>query len=290
MQAMGNAGCRKIAIDTGLPGAAEFAEQFLQADADISVFGLLRERTPLGVGGTLAAYRALGPWLRLATRFPARVSAASTSQALTGLFSRCGALTFTVPIRLPALGKTAAGDDDAIDVIVIAGTGAVSSTAHMIMAVAQARRGGLPISRLWLPAQDTRAVAMARDFAAAPIIERYENLGDAFRAGARRRVALQVFPDDDALPDAAAVALAAGALPILGPACAFAGRAAFRDLLCIAFWEDAMAIANGLTRTTECFGRLAGDYDQFRRDREEMAKAALDSLLAGSSAPVIGGP
>src|SRR5207247_8830198 len=97
-----------------------------------------------------------------------------------------------------------------------------------------------------------------------------------------RRVALGGFRVDGELPAAARVALSSGALPILGPACAFARCAALRDSLCVPYWEDAVAIAEALTRTTERYDRLAEDYDRFRLNQEEIIEARLAALLAGA--------
>jgi glycosyltransferase involved in cell wall biosynthesis len=277
-----NTGCRKVAIDAAAPGRAELADELLCADDDLQIIALLGETTPLGSGGAIAAYRSLGPWLRLANRFPTRLTVASTSQSLVGLFSRCGVRASTIPTRLPAFGKVAYGDSGEIDVIVIGGAATVANTSHMIMAVAHARRAGLRIGRLWLPAQDKLGLTIARRFAAAPKIEGYENLEAAFGGDPQRRVALDVFPDDDELPEGAALALMCGALPILGPSSALARCATFRDSLCITYWEDSMVIAKALTRTAECFDRLAEDYDRFRLDQEAMMEAGLTALLAGS--------
>lgn len=282
LQAIRNTDCRKVAIDAAVPGGAELADQLLRADHDMHIIGLLGEAAPLGALGAIAAYRSLGPWLRLANRFPTRLSAASTNEALTGLFSRCGVRALTIPARMPVLGAVADGDSTEIEVIVVAGAGTVPNTAHMISAVAHARRTGLGISRLWLPAQDELGARIARSFAAAPDLERYENLDAAFCGDPQRRVALGVFPDADELPEAAALALNWGALPILGPGCVFAGCASFQDSLCVTYWEDAVAIANALTRTAVCFDQLAGDYARFRLDREEMIERALAALVAGA--------
>jgi len=84
------------------------------------------------------------------------------------------------------------------------------------------------------------------------------------------------------LPEAAALALNSGALPILGPGCTFAGRATFRDSLCVTYWEDAIAIAEALKQTAKCFDRLAEDYDRFRLDQEELTETTLAALVAGS--------
>jgi glycosyltransferase involved in cell wall biosynthesis len=282
LQAIRNTDCRKVAIDAAVPGGDELADQLLRTNRDMHIIGLLGETAPLGASGAIAAYRSLGPWLRLANRFPTRLSVASTSQALIGLFSRCGVRALTIPARLPVLRTVEYGDSAEIEVIVVAGAGTVPNTAHMISAVAHARRTGLGISRLWLPAQDELGARIARSFAAAPELERYENLDTAFCGDPQRRVALGVFPDDDELPEAAALALNWGVLPILGPGSAFARCAGFRDSLCVTYWEDAVAIADALTRTAECFDRLAEDYARFRLDREEMTERGLAALVAGS--------
>jgi glycosyltransferase involved in cell wall biosynthesis len=295
LQAIRNTGCRKVAIDAAVPGGAELADHLLRGDNDMHVIGLLGEAAPLGVSGAIAVYRSLGPWLRLANRFPARLAAASTNEALTGFFSRCGVRAVKIPARLPACRAVTYGDGAEIEVIVVAGTGIVegagrdpriawlkANTAHMIMAVAHARRIGLRISRLWLPALDDLGARIAQGFAAAPELERYDNLDAVFGGDPQRRVALGVYPDDDELPEAAAVALTWGALPILGPAAAFAGCATLRDSLCVNYWEDAVAIAKALTRTAECFDRLSQDYDRFRLDREEVIETELGALVAGS--------
>src|SRR5205823_11365649 len=104
----------------------------------------------------------------------------------------------------------------------------------------------------------------------------------AFCGDPHRRIALDVFPDDDELPEAAARALTWGVLPILGPAGAFGRDAAFRDSLCVIYWEDAVAIAQALTRTAESFDRLVEDYDRFRRDEEAIIESKLAALVAGA--------
>ncbi len=295
LQAIRNTDCRKVAIDAAVPGGAELADQLLRADHDMHIIGLLGEAAPLGASGAIAAYRSLGPWLRLANRFPTRLAAASTNQALIGLFSRCGVRALMIPARLPVFRAVEYGDSAEIEVIVVAGAGTVPNTAHMISAVAHARRTGLGISRLWLPAQDELGARIARSFAAAPELERYENLDTAFCGDPQRRVALGVFPDDDEVPEAAALALNWGVLPILGPGSAFARCASFRDSLCVTYWEDAVAIANALTRTAVCFDQLAEDYARFRLVREEMIERELAALVAGSldraePDPVFGNP
>src|SRR5579864_1522465 len=90
-----------------------------QVAARISTFLNL---CPHGIDGAIAGYRSLGPWLRLANRFPTRLTAASKSQALNGLFSRCGVRAITVPARLPGFGAVDQGDGAEIEVIVAAGT------------------------------------------------------------------------------------------------------------------------------------------------------------------------
>ncbi|MBV8526081.1 MAG: hypothetical protein JOY71_28890 [Acetobacteraceae bacterium] len=294
-QAIRNAGCGKVAIDAAMPGAAELAEQLLHGDDYLEIVALMGERAPLGVSGATAVYRSVGPWLRLAARFPARLSAASVNEALIGLVSRCGVRAFTIPVQLPVLRADDDLDSGEIEVVVVAGTGTVtctmldpriawlkSNTAHMIMAVAHARQTGLRVGRLWLPAQDELGARIARGFAAAPELNSYEDLEAAFCNISRRRVALSVFPDDNQFPEAAAVGLTLGALPILGPGCAFARCAAFRGLLCVPYWDDAIAIATALTRTVERFDQLAEDYDRFRLEMEEMTQAGLAALLATS--------
>ena len=282
LRVLENTDCRRMAIDTAVLGGVELADHLLRADKDTNIIALLGETAPLGAAGAYASYRSLGPWLRLASRFPTRLSAASTSQGLIGLVSRCGVPTFTIPVRLPAFRAVEYGDSTGIEVVVVAGTATVPNIAHMIMAAARARRTGLEISRLWLPERDDLALKIAEGFTAAPKIEGYENLEEAFSGPPRRRVALVVFPDDDELPEAAALALTWGAWPILGPGGAFARCAALHDALCVTYWEDAMAIADALARTAENFDRLAQDYDRFRRDWEARREAELAALVAGS--------
>ena len=282
LQAIGNTACRRVAIDAAVPGGAELADQLLRANNDTHIIALLGETSPNGIRGASAAYRDLGPWLRLASRFPTRLAAASKSQGLVGLFSRCGVPALKIPARPPALRAVEYCDAAEIEVIVVAGAATVSSTAHMIMAVAQARRSGLGISRLWLPADNELGAKIAESFAAASEVERYENLDTALCGDPQRRVALGVFPDDDELPEAAALALTWGALPILGPASVFARCAALRDSLCVTYWEDALAIAAALTRTAECYDQLVEDYDRFRLAQEAIIERELAALVAGS--------
>ena len=272
-------GCRKIAIDAAMPGGAELAEQLLRATDDTQIIALLGERPPLGSGGAIAAYRGLGPWLRLASRFAARFAASSTSEGLIGLFARCGARVFPIPAALPAFPALTYPDSTAIEVIVLAGTATIANTAHLITAAAHARMSGLNISRVWLPAHDEVGAKIARSFAAAPEIEGYENVDTAFAGEARRRVALAVFPDDDEMPEAAAFALERGALPILGPASAFARSASLRDALSVTYWEDAIAIAKALARTAEQFDRLAEEYERFRQAQERDVEAGIAALV-----------
>ena len=294
-QAIGNTDCRTVAIDAAVPGGSELAEQLLRANDDTRIIALLGETTPLGIDGAIAAYHSLGPWLRLANRYPTRLTAAGTNQGLVGVFSRCGVRGFKIPTRLPPLRAVEPGDGAEIEVVVVAGTGTVESaerdariawlkanTAHMIMAAAHARRTGLAISRLWLPEDDELGARIAQSFAAAPVIERYQDLDAAFCGDPQRRVALGVFPDDDELPEAAAIALSWGALPILGPAGVFAGCARLREALCVTYWEDAVAIARALTRTAEGYDRLVEDYDRFRLEQDAMIEAKLAALVAGS--------
>jgi len=294
-QTIGNTGCRTVAIDAAVPGGCELAEQLLRANDDTRIIALLGETTPLGIDGAVMAYHDLGPWLRLANRFPTRLTAASRSQGLIGVFSRCGVPGLKIPARLPARRAVEHGDGAESEVVIVAGTGTVesaerdpriawlkSNTAHMIMAAAHARRTGLGITRLWLPADDELGARIAQNFAAAPEIERYEDLDEAFCGDAQRRVALGVFPDDDELPEAAAIALSWGALPILGPAGVFARCTRLREALCVTYWEDSVAIARALTRTAEGYDRLAEDYDRFRAEQEDLIEATLAALLAGS--------
>ena len=152
------------------------------------------------------------------------------------------------------------------------------------MAVAHARRSGLPVERLWLPESDAIGLSAAKSFAAAPDFATYDELEEVFAAPTRRRVALQVFPDDDEIPAEAALALAAGVLPILGPSGAFGRCATLRDPLCVTYWEDAVTIAAALTKTAASFDRLAADYERFRIERDEMIEAGLAALLAGTGA------
>jgi len=318
LQAISNTKCRNVAIDAAVPGGAELAEELLRAHNGMHIISLIGEPAPVGARGAngeavsigarganaeaapigargakgeaapnraleaSTAYRSLGPWLRLAGRFPTRLAAASMSQGLVGLFSRCGVPAFWIPTRLPALGAIERGNADDIEVIVLAGAATVADSAHMIAAVAHARRTGLKISRLWLPAHDELGARIAQGFGAAPELERYENPDTAFCGDPHRRVALDIFPDDDELPEAAARALAWGALPILGPAGVFARDAAFRDSLCVTYWEDAVTIAKALTRTAERFDRLVEDYGRFRLDQEAMIESKLAALVAGS--------
>jgi glycosyltransferase involved in cell wall biosynthesis len=294
-QAIGNAGCHTVAIDAAVPGGSELAERLLCVNDEARIIALLGETTLLGIDGAVGAYRDLGPWLRLASRFPTRLTAASRSQGLIGVFSRCGAPGFKIPARLPPRRAVEHGEGAGIDVVIVAGTGTVQSaerdpriawlkanTAHMIMAAAHARRTGLGITRLWLPADDELGARIAQNFAAAPEIERYEDLDEAFCGDAQLRVALCVFPDDDELPEAAAIALSWGALPILGPAGVFSRCARLREALCVTYWEDAVAIAWALTRTAEGYDGLMEDYDRFRLEQEATIEATLAALLAGS--------
>jgi hypothetical protein len=151
----------------------------------------------------------------------------------------------------------------------------------MVTAVAHARKTGLPIGRVWLPAQDGQAGRIARSFAAAPEIEHYHYVEAAFSGNPHRRVALGVFPDDDELSEGAGLALARGALPILGPASTFSRCAAFRDTLAVVYWEDALAIADALARTVKHFDRLVEDYDRFRADQERVTEAGVAALIRG---------
>src|SRR5207302_7048776 len=134
----------------------------------------------LGASGVTAAYRGLGPWFRLVEHFPERLTAASTSPAISGLFVRCGVSAVAIPPWMPALEVVSDDEHSDIEVVILAGVATVASTAHMVGAVAHARRSGLGIRRLWIPASDEQAVQIARSFAAGLQIERYDDLEGVF--------------------------------------------------------------------------------------------------------------
>ena len=280
LRVIGHSGSRNIALDITVPGAPELAERLLRADHEAKVIVLLgiAQDEPKGLA---AAYCRLGPWFRLADRFRGRLVAASTSRALTSLFSRQGIPAVAIGIPLPALGPIECFDLEQIEIVILPGSPIVPSAAHMITAVAHARKTGLRIGRLWLPAQDGQGDRIARSFAAAPELEHYDNLEAAFCGNSHRRVALGVFPDDDELPEGARLALARGALPILGPASTFSRYAAFRNTLVVVYWEDALAIADALAGTVKHFDRLVEDYNRFRADEERATDAAVAALIKG---------
>lgn len=292
VRAIQHAAPRQVAIDAAAPGGAALAALLLSGDRDLQLTVLLQEAPAVGVRGALDLYLRFGAWLRLAMKFPARLSVASVSDGPIDLFSHCGVRAFRIPVRLPAMAAVPRCGTG-VEVVLLAGLGTVERThhsaghrqsnlVHMIAGVAHARSIGLRLDRLWLPAEDVLGAEIAGQFSGVPQIALYAEAAKALQSGDARRVALCVYPDDEELPEAAALALRFGALPVLGPASVFARRPALRQSLAVTYWENAVAIAEALRSTVERYDALVEEYDRLRLEREAMTEAGLSALFAGS--------